>query len=308
MPNYYWRHCTFRIQTFHNVNQLLSAIEACFVLRDTLILGAGGCVEGKLRVQIHQQRAEGLNLERLVNRVLFESVIANDEQARIRSLWRTARHDPAGATLSASGGLRLITSGWAGWLRYSQSGRRQIFLFLLPGDFIVPSLFHLEVCELVSLTPLRTVDATPLVEDAATVTPRAAALVSGSGEYYRLLLLDHLTRLTIGCTKRSLAHLLTEFHARSLRSGACADGRFSFPIGQRVLASALGRSTVQINKIINQFQTDGLLAVGYDWLQLRDPDAMRALAGMPHSISHGARAVAGLPAQLDSLFETSAAA
>ncbi|MEO6360881.1 MAG: helix-turn-helix domain-containing protein [Sphingomicrobium sp.] len=259
-------------------------------------------------MQIHQQRAERFNLERLVDRVLFDSAIANDEQAKIRSLWRSARHDPANTVLSAPDGPRLITSGWAGWLRCSPSGRRQIFLFLMPGDFIVPSIFQPEGCDLVSLTPLRTVDAAPLVENAATLTPRTAALVSGSGRYYRLLLLDHLTRLTIGCTKRSLAHLLVEFYARSLRSGACVDGRFSFPIGQRVLASALGRSTVQVNKIINQFQVDGLLAVGYDWLKLRDPDGMRGLAGMADSILYPARPVAGLPARLGSRLETSAVA
>jgi CRP-like cAMP-binding protein len=259
-------------------------------------------------VQIREQRAEGLNLERLVARVLFDSAVEINEQARIRSLWRTARHDPAGATLSASIGLRLITSGWVGWLRYSHSGRRQIFMFLMPGDFIVPSLFEPEGCEVVTLTPLRTVDAEPLLDGAATVTPRAAALVSGSGQYYRMLLLDHLTRLTIGCTKRSVAHLLSELHARSVRSGACVNGQFSFPIGQRMLASALGRSTVQINKIINQFQTSGLLAVGYDWLQLCDPDGMLELAGMPHSISHRARPVASLPPRLDSRLETSAVA
>lgn len=259
-------------------------------------------------MQIHQQRAERCNLERLVDRVLFVSAMAADEQLKIRSLWRTARHDPANTVLPASGGPRLITSGWAAWLRYSQSRRRQIFLFLMPGDFIVPSIFQPEYCDLVTLTPLRTVDAAPLVEDSATLTPQTGALLSGSGRYYRLLMLDHLTRLTIGCTKRSLAHLLIEFHARSLRSGACADGRFSFPIGQRVLASALGRSTVQVNKIINQFQADGLLAVGYDWLKLRDPDGMRALAGMTHSILYPARDVAGLPAQLESRLETSAVA
>jgi CRP-like cAMP-binding protein len=116
-------------------------------------------------------------------------------------------------------------------------------------------------------------------------------MIAGSRSYYRLLLLDHLARLTLGCTTRGVAHLLTELHARSLRSGACIDGRFSLPIGQRVLASALGRSTVQINKIIKQFQAVGLLAVGYDWLELRDARGLRALAGIGHSALDPARYV-----------------
>ena len=248
-------------------------------------------------MQIRHQRAERPNLERLVDR-LADKADADDEKATIRSLWRSTRHDHANTHIMETGEPRLITSGWAGWLRYGDAGRRQIFLFLMPGDFIVPGLFQLECCDLVSLTPLRTVSAAPLVEFAATQTPHTAAMIADCGRYYRLLLLDHLTRLTAGCTTRSVAHLLGEFHVRSLHSGACTAGRFSLPIGQRVLASALGRSTVQVNKIINQLQDQGLLAVGYDWLELRDPQKLRELAGMTHSLLGPSRPTAGLTAPL----------
>lgn len=249
----------------------------------------------ELRMQIHQQRAEQPNLNRLVNRLLPNS-ISDSEKATIRSLWRSARHDHANTVFMDTGEPRLITSGWAGWLRYGDAGRRQIFLFLMPGDFIVPALFQLGICDLISLTPLRTVSAGSLVERAGTLTPHSAALIADSGRYYRLLLLDHLTRLTAGCTTRSVAHLLAELHARSLRSGACIDGRFSLPIGQRMLASALGRSTVQVNKIIHEFQDQGLLAVGYDWLELREPEKLRHMSGMTHSLFGPQRPTASLDA------------
>lgn len=249
-------------------------------------------------MQVHHQRAERPNLERLVSQ-LPENADVDDEKATIRSLWRSTRHDHANTNILETAEPRLITSGWAGWLRYGDAGRRQIFLFLMPGDFIVPGLFQLECCDLISLTPLRTVSAAPLVQFGATQTPHTAGMIADCGRYYRLLLLDHLTRLTAGCTTRSVAHLLTEFHARSLRSGACIEGRFSLPIGQRVLASALGRSTVQVNKIINQFQDQGLLSVGYDWLELRDPQKLRELAGMTHSLLGPSRPTSGLPAPLE---------
>jgi len=245
-------------------------------------------------MQIHQQRAELPNLERLVDRLVSSSIDADSEKATIRSLWRTARHSPANTIQGGTTTPRLITSGWAGWMRYGDAGRRQIFLFLMPGDFIVPGLFQLECCDLVSLTPLRTVDAGPLVDGETGLTPCTAAMIAGTGRYYQLLLLDHLTRLTAGCTTRSVAHLLVEFHARSMRSGACSGGRFSLPIGQRVLASALGRSTVQVNKIIHQFQSQDLIAVGYDWLELRDPEKLHEMAGMTHSLLGPSRPAAGL--------------
>jgi CRP-like cAMP-binding protein len=244
-------------------------------------------------MHIREQRAEKPNLERLVCRMLAGGGDVDSEKAAIRSLWRTATHSPANTIIIHTGEPLLITSGWAGWMRYGHGGRRQIFLFLMPGDFIVPGLFQLECCDLVSLTPLRTVSATSLVQSPAT---QAAAMISDSVRYYRLLLLDHLTRLTAGCTSRSVAHLLTEFHARSVRSGACIDGRFSLPIGQRVLASALGRSTVQVNKIMSRLHDQGLLEVGYDWIQLRDPEKLRAMAGLTHSVLGTSRPTASLAA------------
>ena len=105
-------------------------------------------------------------------------------------------------------------------------------------------------------------------------------MIERSGGRYRHLLLDHLTRLMVGSTTSSVALLLTEFHERSLRSGACDAGKFSLPIGQRILAAALGRSTVQVNKVLSKFQADGLIRVGYDWLEVIDEDALRNLSGM----------------------------
>jgi CRP-like cAMP-binding protein len=247
-------------------------------------------------MHIHQQRAERVNLERLIDSLLPGEVEAIDEKTTVRSLWRSACHDHANTTIAHMVEPRLITSGWAGWLRHGDAGRRQIFLFLMPGDFIVPGLFDLECCDLVSLTPLRTVNAAPLVAFAATQTPHTSAMIANSGKYYRLLLLDHLTRLTAGCTTRSLAHLLVEFHIRSSRSGANVGGKFSLPIGQRVLASALGRSTVQVNKIIHQFQDQGLLTVGYDWLEVHEPEKLRTMSGMTHSLLGPSRPTASLGA------------
>ena len=244
-------------------------------------------------MQIHQQRAERGNLERLV-RSIKDGPADGIEQATILGLWRSARHDPSNTVLSAADGVRLITTGWVGWLRYADDGQRLIFLFLMPGDFIVPGLFEPGCCEVVSLTPLRTVDASPLMREGPITTPKSAAMIARCGRDYRLLLVDHLTRLTNGSTTQSVAHLLNEFHERSVRAGWCENGRFSLPIGQRVLARSLGRSTVQINKIINQFQTDGVLKVGYDWVEVLQPDALRKAAGITHSARGPSPASAGL--------------
>ena len=231
-------------------------------------------------LQPHQQRRGRANLERFI-RSIKGGPPDRAEQASILGLWRSARHDPSNTVLSSSGGIRLITSGWAGWVRYADDGRQLIFLFLMPGDFIVPSLFELVCYEVVTLTPLRSVDASPLLSDDS-CAPMSAAAIARSGRDYRLLLVDHLTRLTNGSTFRGVANLLNEFYERSLASGWSENGRFSLPIGQRVIARSLGRSTVQINKIINQFQADGMIKVGFNWIDVLDPEALRKTAGIIH--------------------------
>ena len=231
-------------------------------------------------MHILHQRAERANLQHLIARTTFDEPLTGAEEAAIQGLWRTAEHHPANSKIQTGDQTRLITSGWAGWLRCAADGRRLIFLFLMPGDYIIPGLFNVPDCNLICLTPVRTVNASLLAESGATTTPQSSAMIDRSGVRYRHLLLDHMTRLMMGSTTNSIALLLGEFHERSLRSGACVDGRFSLPIGQRMLAAALGRSTVQVNKVISKFQTDGLIRVGYDWLEVVDPAGLQSLTGM----------------------------
>lgn len=231
-------------------------------------------------MNIHQQRAERVNLQKLTGGTTSGEALSHVEQIVIQGLWRTAEHHPSNSRIDVGEGIRLITSGWAGLIRYAADGRRLIFLFLIPGDYIIPGLADVPGCFLISLTPMRTVDASALAQVGSTTTPKSSTMIHRSGIRYRHLLLDHLTRLTLGSTTSSLALLLLEFHERSLSAGACESGRFSLPIGQRMVAAALGRSTVQVNKVISKFQTDGLIRVGYDWLEVVDPEGLRSLTGM----------------------------
>lgn len=245
-------------------------------------------------MQIYQQRAERDNLERLISRAAFDEPVDRAEQCEILKLWRTAHQMSANCVLDSDPTIRLITSGWAGWVRHTAQGKRPIFLFLMPGDFIIRGLSEAGCCDLVSLTPLRFVDATSLLDDGAS-TPRTGSMINQSGRYYRLLLIDHMTRLAIGCTTQAVAHLLHEFYLRSQHAGACFGGRFSLPIGQRVIGRALGRSAVQVNKVIRQLQASQVLRVGYDWVEVLDAPALERQAGFSHSFSASAGPVATPP-------------
>lgn len=234
-------------------------------------------------MQIYQQRAERENLERLISRASFDSPVEPSERYEIRELWRTAQRTPANTLLPSDGSVRLITSGWAGWARYTGQSKNPIFLFLMPGDFIIPGLYDAGCCQLVALTPICCVDAASLRGNATGLTPRAASMINQSGLYYRGLLIDHMTRLATGSTLQAVAHLLHEFYVRSTRAGACAGGRFHLPIGQRVLGRSLGRSSVQINKVVRRLQGSRVLSIGYDWVDVLDPEGLEQFSGFPHT-------------------------
>ena len=256
-------------------------------------------------VHIHHQRAERVHLQQFVAHSSFGETLASGEEATILGLWRSTQHHPSNSKIEVDQGVRLITSGWAAWLRHADNGRRLIFLFLMPGDFIVPPLFIMRNCELVCLTPVRTVDASTLTRDGGALSPNSSAMIEQSSRRDHHLLLDHLTRLILGSTTGSVALLLTEFHERSLRSGACVDGKFNLPIGQRVLAASLGRSAVQVNKVMSKFQLEGLIRVGYDWLEVVEPEALRALAGVSNQKAAPPFPQEFLQAAYPSPFETS---
>lgn len=236
-------------------------------------------------MQIYQQRAERDNLERFISRASYDAPVESSERCEIRDLWRTAQRTPVNTLLPSNGSVRLITSGWAGWARYTGQSKKPIFLFLMPGDFIIPGLYDAGCCELVALTPICCVDATSLRGNGNGLTPRATSMIDQSGLYYRRLLIDHMTRLSTGSTFQSVAHLIHEFYVRSVRAGACVGGRFHLPIGQRVMGRSLGRSSVQINKVVRQLQATGILSIGYDWVEVLNPEALEQLSGFAHAIA-----------------------
>ncbi len=162
------------------------------------------------------------------------------------------------------------------------SGRRQIFLFLLPGDVIGSFRDAPETAffRSVALTRLETVDAGPLV--AAESSPAARALVEAgqrAENHAQGLLYGHMMRLGAGDAYSGMAHLLLELHERLARAGlAEGAGSFALPIGQRVLAQALGVSVTHVNNTLQKMVADGLIAFAGRSVRLLERERMIALS------------------------------
>lgn len=212
--------------------------------------------------------------------------LAAEDEAYVRGLddWRA---DPPGVELARDQRPptpRLLTDGWAARVRILPDGRRQIFNFVLPGEFIgLPLRARPGACTTVSLTAVQTLDATPawraLVE--GRLSPRLTQAVQLAASMEDVWLMDQIVRLGRHSAYERICHLMTELHRRATVIGAAAGNRMPFPLTQEIMADATGLSVVHVNRILQQLRAEALVEIGHGHLTLLEPDTL-ALGG-----SHG---------------------
>ncbi|MHB8285323.1 MAG: Crp/Fnr family transcriptional regulator [Caulobacteraceae bacterium] len=200
-------------------------------------------------------------------------------------------HLPADVSLLRRGedtpnsGVHLIVSGWACKMRPVANGQRQIFVFLLPGDFIGSFQIrpNFAFYRTVALTRLETIDLSPLLAKTAGGAPIMPAIVTagrGLEDHAQGLLFDHMVRLGARDAYSGLADLLVELRERLARVDQVeADGSFILPVGQRVLAHVLGVSVVHVNQTLKRLAADGLIEIDGANVRLTDPQRMASLIG-----------------------------
>lgn len=183
---------------------------------------------------------------------------------------------------ACTGELYTLLSGWAFRYRTLSDGRRQIFNFLLPGDFIglqdqlgqasphgVEALTDSELC----VFPLKQ------LWDLYSRFPSLGFDVTWLCAHEELIVDENL--LTVG--RRSaferIAMLLIHLYKRAESIGlADRDRAVPFPLTQQHIADALGLSLVHTNKTMKRLQADGLYTLRGGRLTLTRPQAMAALA------------------------------
>ena len=197
------------------------------------------------------------------------------------------RHEHiAGEELCEEGELirtpRLVISGWGSRLRYLPDGRRQIFTFLLPGDTLglCERLEPLALTSAVTLTPMETVDISPLATALRSEAPEHAGLreaMALAARSEEAALLDHMVRLGRQTAYERTAHLLVEICHR-LATVGLGDRRFRLPLTQEILADALGLSLVHVNRTLMQLRRDRLVILKGSSAELPDLERLALIA------------------------------
>lgn len=219
--------------------------------------------------------------------------------ARTLSEIRTAAERPVwrepGAPLlaGASGGPRVILSGWAGEELLLPDGRRQICRILIPGDVVgLPRSRARSACAITALTPVSLADAAgvfgPGFEEDPTLRSAAAAI----REEEEAALLNHLLRLGRLSALQRTAHLFLELHERLSAAGLTQGLRSPMPLTQEILADVLGLSVVHVNRTLQTLKRDRLVSSRRGSLELIQPDALEDLACLRIGAERAGRAPA----------------
>jgi CRP-like cAMP-binding protein len=193
---------------------------------------------------------------------------------------------PAGATIDRQGRpirfVHALLAGVACRHKDFRDGRRQIIGILLPGDLCGdpatasrPADYHVRALTRARVAKVSierfqaTLDQNPGVANAF----HRAALLEGA------VLRAWVVNLGQRQAHERLAHLFCEIAHRMLGCGlTLADGSFQIPLTQRDLGTALGLTSVHVNRVLQRLRAEALVDFYDGVLRIHDAHRLWALA------------------------------
>ncbi|HEX8470848.1 MAG TPA: Crp/Fnr family transcriptional regulator [Brevundimonas sp.] len=210
----------------------------------------------------------------------------NANEANVLARLDDWRWDPPGSELVRDRTAwlpRVLVSGWAARVRWLDDGRRQIIGLILPGDGIglCRRPQPLDLCPLLALTPVQTLDASPIMRAVQDETDyaRLSHAVNIAAALDEAWLMEQVVRLGRLTAYERVAHLILEVRARLRVLGPEVDGKIPFPLTQEILADVTGLSLMHVNRTLQQLRREKLIELGQGRLKIIDVQALMDLSG-----------------------------
>jgi len=177
------------------------------------------------------------------------------------------------------GPLHIQLDGWACRYRLLEDGRRQIYDFVLPGDWydLTASPDQPNTASVGALTACR-VAATPdgFRRSCAEALPNLHdAIEAMRGEAVRRLE-ESVTMLGRMTAAEAMLMFLSRIFDRLDAVGLVDDDTAAFPLTQETMGDHLGLSTVHVNRTARVLKEDWGIRIADGWLTIPDPDEVRA--------------------------------
>ncbi|MCV9967819.1 Crp/Fnr family transcriptional regulator [Pararhizobium sp. BT-229] len=185
--------------------------------------------------------------------------------------------------------VHLILEGFAARYKMTIDGKRQIFAYLIPGDFCDLHVALLKRMDhsIGTLSPCRV--ATLLPSTIIEITERRPALARAlwmSSLVDEATLREWLLNLGQRPARERIAHLFCEMHARMRAVGLTTDGSFEFPLTQQELGDTTGLSIVHVNRSLKELREAGLVTMRTERLVIPDVERLKTFAGFDPAYLH----------------------
>jgi CRP-like cAMP-binding protein len=197
----------------------------------------------------------------------------------------------------------VLTRGMAFRYRLMPDGKRQILTFMIPGDIFGLHAFLLRAMDhcIATLVPTRIVTISrATVLDLFENHPRIGAALWWSALQQNAINRERIVALGRRSARGRAAYMLCELVWRQRTVGLADDDAIRLPLTQVELADTLGLTSVHVNRILQGFRRDNLIALAHQRLALLDVEKLQMIAGFNQDYLH----LAGATAEVRSYFDT----
>jgi CRP-like cAMP-binding protein len=197
----------------------------------------------------------------------------------------------------------VLTRGMAFRYRLMPDGKRQILTFMIPGDVFGLHAFLLKAMDhsIAALVPTRVAAISrDTVFELFEHHPRIGTALWCSALQQDAIKRERIVALGRRSARGRVAYLLCELVWRLRAVGLAEDHTIRLPLTQIDLADALGLTSVHLNRILQGFRQDSLIALAHHRLTLLDGERLQEIAGLNQDYLH----LGGAPTEVRSYIDT----
>ena len=198
----------------------------------------------------------------------------------------------------------VLTHGIAFRYRLLSDGKRQILTFMIPGDVFGLHAFLLRAMDhsIATLVPTRLATISRAkVFDLFEHHPRIGAALWWSALQEEAINRERIVALGRRSARGRVAYLLCELVWRQKAVALAEDHAIRLPLTQLELADTLGLTSVHINRILQGFRRDNLIALAQHRLTLLHVERLQKIAGFNQDYLHLGGATTEVRSYIDRL-------
>lgn len=184
--------------------------------------------------------------------------------------------------------VHLVLDGFACRYKVLPDGRRQIFAYLVPGDFCDLNVFILRAMDhsIGTLSACRVVDIPRDRVLALVQRPQIARALMWATLVDEATLREWLVNIGQRDAEHRIAHLFCEVHLRLKSVGLADGGEFELPISQVEIGDTMGISAVHVNRSLQSLRAKNLIVLRNGRLVIPDLERLHRMSGFNPNYLH----------------------